>query len=1213
MAIDALVAWLAGSVVAPDAFARTVNGIRGAGAEYRRLTKNVRETTGKLPRYAYRRWFFRDSTWGGLVTSPEESYDELVECLKVELGRPFHLLSRRPSLAERHRHAEQIVDATIRALIPSLEPSRAVAVAEHRVRTDVAGVADEIKEVKNVLSTGRDLPRLLEQVPPPAREPIKRLSEHDAGLAAKLLQIVTGNEHPSTAVTALAADPPDWLERAPMDAWLTLAEIANAHGVWNVASMLWEKMADFGVERARHFARAALAAVSCDDDARARRLVEKAQRVGGDAETVGIVAAALDNDAERIVSSSRDADQVDIAVLVLAAEALVSTRGLSSAIAAYRRAIERYPQFAGLRLRLALHLQQASHLPASGSMPATLREARSAALAARDLWRRWRGLSGDAVAVACGIAATRDHWDEVLTLGRPVPDGEATPEEAATPGVQRAVIEAALASGQPEIAAETLDRVSDPCVQRTLRAQHLLAVGGSTVDAAQLLHEAWSLASNDADRLVVWSALAALGEQLPDRERLETRNDVEAALVLAQADHAAGDTNAAVARLRAWRNKSWHVIGPLVGLYLSSDSIDAAVDTLIGAAARFDDPTFLAQAAHVSANRGRLGQAEELAVRALTAISDEPRTRLMLHDVLIAASQSRGAWREMEARVRASIDEHGETVHLRWLLVGSLFNQRRFDEAWASLQTHPALEADTEPRARVWIHLHTRFRSDPALADELLSVIDQFGDSPDFTAAAIGYFYTSRIHKTASEDSQARWRTRIARFIEEHPAHPGFFSISIPDDPEGMIAALRPYLEPGSQQFEELQRQVANAEIPYGMLSVLSGKPYATALMHRAAGCLPIHPADDQLAAREASDARGAMHGSIVIDTSALTVLYYVASLWPKILGSFQRIVIPAPAHADIVQAAEGFRLPSDGNLGWDTQAGLPSIAEANVEHQEALRNHSEWMAAAGSDLDVVDWPRLSHLPRLEDLAEDDRFLPWLTALDYAVTHGHPLFTDDLVLRALARAEGIATFGTVGILRALAESGAIEATDLDAKLDTLRHEYCVDLPLDADALVRVAQLDQWEPRAAAFAFSRPTAWRPGEHTFRVWRHLGNHVAANGPEHLSAWLYAGITGAAHGKQPQQVTTIAATMLFSTTLSSDAPAARFPELLKAARNAAKELAGNDLLPRTITLMLEAFTPQGGPEFSARAALWLTAELDEQDRSIVREAVFLRPTST
>lgn len=68
MAVDVLIGWLAGSVAAPDTFTRTVNAIRGTGAEYRRLTKNVRETTGKLPRHAYRRWFYRDSTWGGLAT-----------------------------------------------------------------------------------------------------------------------------------------------------------------------------------------------------------------------------------------------------------------------------------------------------------------------------------------------------------------------------------------------------------------------------------------------------------------------------------------------------------------------------------------------------------------------------------------------------------------------------------------------------------------------------------------------------------------------------------------------------------------------------------------------------------------------------------------------------------------------------------------------------------------------------------------------------------------------------------------------------------------------------------------------------------------------------------------------------------------------------------------------------------------------------------------
>jgi tetratricopeptide (TPR) repeat protein len=1207
MAVEALIAWLAGSVVAPDAFTRTVNSIRSEGAEYRRLIKAVRETSGIRPRRAYQQWFFRDSTWGSLVTTPEETHGELVDSLDAELRRRWHVLSRRPSSAERRKQAERLVDATIWALIPSLEPSRAVAVAEHRIRSDVKGVASDVKDVRLVLETSNNLQTLLEQIPPPARDPINQLFNCDAGLAAQVLQVVTGSEHPPDAVAALVSDPPDWLHQAPADAWLFLAEIITAHGIWDVASTLWEKLANLGVERARNLARAALASATGDDSQRAHELIEKAQQVGGHAQTVGIIAAALDNHAERIVSLSREADQVDIAVVAIAAEALTHTEDIHSAIAAYRRAIDLHPLFAGLHLRLAQLLQQASHQPASGSVGATQREARTAALKARDLRRQWRGPSAEAVIVVCDLALARQDWDDVLRLGRPIPDGEATPEEAATLAVQRAVVEAALASDQPEVATQVLAQISEPFAKHTLQAQYLLATAGNTAEAARLLHDAWPLAADDVDRMVVGTGLAALGEDLPDRDVLESRDDVQAALVLAQSERAAGDTEAAITRLRAWRNKSRHVIGILAGLYASRDDIDAAVDTFAVAAVRFDDPTFLALAAQMVANQGNLARAEELAVRALTAISDEPRVRLMLHEILIAAAQDRGAWRDMEARVRAVIDEHGETPHLRWLLIGSLFNQRRLGEAWTALQSHPALTPDTEQRARVWVHLHTSFRSAPELADQLLWVVDQFPDSPDLIAAIIGHFLTSPIHESASEESQVRWRTRIARFVEEHPAHPAFFSISLPDDPDELIAALRPYLEPGTQDFEDLCRQVAEARIPYGMLAAYICKPYAAALVHRAASCLPIYSADDQVALREASDARKALHKSIVVDTSTLAVTHFVASLWPRILGSFQRMVIPGPAHADLVQASEGFRLRSDGTLGWDTRAQRPSATEPNAEVQQRLREHAQWMVNAAGDLDVVDWSRLCSLPRRDEIGDNDRFLSWLAPLDYAVTYRLPFFADDVVLRTLARAEGIPTFGTVQILQAFADSGTIDDGELNANLDTLRREYCVDLPLDADSLIRVARLDQWEPRAVAFTFSRPTTWRTGEHAFRVWRLLCNQVAIYKPEYLASWLYAAITGVAYSKQAHQVTALAATMLFSATLASDVPPTRFPKLLKAARDATTQLAGNDLLPTTVTIMLEVFTPQSGPEFGARAVLWLAAELDEQDRSVVREIVF------
>lgn len=1207
MAVEALIGWLAGSVVAPDAFTRTVNSIRGKRAEFRRLTRAVREVSGIRPRRAYQRWFFRESTWGGLVTAPESAYSGLVDSLDAELGQQWHVLSQRPSLFERREQADRLVDATIRVLIPSLEPSRAVAVAEYRIRTDVRGVASNVEDVKRILETKENLVTLLGQIPPPAHKPINRLYDRDPGLAARVLQVVTGSEHPASAVTSLVSDPPNWLRQAPADTWIALAEVAHAHGRWDVASALLERVSELGIDRPRNLACAALVSAISGDVRRARLLIERAQHVGGHAVTVGIIAAALENDLARILSLSRKADQLDIAVLAIVGEALVETEGMASGIAAYRRAIEQHPLYGGLHLRLAQLLLQMSHQPVSGSVVAAQREAHRLALAARDLRRAWRGPSTEAVIVACDAAMARLDWDAVLKVGLSAPDGEATSEEASVPAVQRSVFEAALASDRPEVAAHVLAQVLDPFDKYTLQAQHVLATTGDAAVAAQYFHDAWPLAKDDSDRLVVWMGLAALGQELPEGDLLESRDDVQGAVVLAHSKRAAGDHEGAIIRLRAWRNKSPHVIGLLARLYVERGDIDAAVGTFEGAAARFDDPTFLALAARLVADYGDLSRAEQLAARAMTTISDDPRVRLMLHEIRIAAAQDRGAWRDMEARVRAALDEQGETAHFRWLLVGALFNQRRFDEAWAALQSHPRLEPDTEPRARVWVHLHTRFRSDPALADELLSVIDRFAGSPDLTAAAIGHFLTSPAQESVSDDARERWRARIAGFINEHPAHPGFFSISLPDDPEEIIETLRPYLEPGTQELEDLRRQVAEARLPYGVLSAHAGRPYAAALVQRAAGCLPINTSDDPITLRESSDARAALQKSIVVDTSALAVAYFVKSVWPRVLGSFRTLTIPGPAHADLVQAAEGFRLRSDGTLGWDPHTQRPSATDADAEAQQRLREHAQWIVTVADDLDIVDWPQLCHLPRHEEIGQSDRMLPWLAPLDYAASHGLPLLADDVVLRGLARAEGIPAFGTTHVLHALAETNVIDSAQLTNSLDALRREYCVDLPLDTDSLIRVAHLDQWEPRAATFTFARPATWRRGEHAFQAWRVLYSQAAINKPKYLPSWLYAAIIGAAHDKQPHQVTTLAAAMLFSATMASDTPTVRFPELLKAAREATTYLAGDDLLPTTVIIMLEAFTPQCGPEFSARTVLWLAAELDELDRTTVREVIF------
>jgi hypothetical protein len=119
--------------------------------------------------------------------------------------------------------------------------------------------------------------------------------------------------------------------------------------------------------------------------------------------------------------------------------------------------------------------------------------------------------------------------------------------------------------------------------------------------------------------------------------------------------------------------------------------------------------------------------------------------------------------------------------------------------------------------------------------------------------------------------------------------------------------------------------------------------------------------------------------------------------------------------------------------------------------------------------------------------------------------------------------------------------------------------------------------------------------------------MSRQAAATDPRQVPGWLHAAVWGAARGKQPHQVTTIAAALLFSVTFTVAAPADIFPDLLSAARSAASELGGNDLLPAVITNILQLFTPVHGPEQSARVVLALAARLEDQDRALVREIVF------
>jgi hypothetical protein len=474
--VDGLVELLISKVIAPQAVTRAVTAIRGNREEYRGLVASVREETGIRPGRAYRRWFERDDTWAGLVSDTPAAYGALVDALDRQLERALHLPGRRPSAQQRRERAEKLVDATLGVLISSLHPSAAVAVSEYRIRRDV-------DEVRQLLENRESLEVRLAKVPPPAADSLRLLAIADSALAGRLLDALTAPSAPTEAVRALVAEPPPWLQSAPVQAWLALAEVAHAHGAAGLASALFERVADLGFDRARHLARAALAAAAADDLPRAQAMIGRAEGIGGGAPVVPIVSAAIANDLAGLADFAGQFDTLDFSVLSLIGEALLHEKGLQPAIAFYRRAAACYPDFAGLRLRLAELLLAALQEAGPTSAPAARREVRMLALQARDLRRNWRGPSGDAVAVACRLALAFDDPRDALKLGRAPLDGEATAQEAATPAVRRAVFEAALADGQTNLAERLLREVEDPFDMEILSAE-FLTVRGMKAEAA---------------------------------------------------------------------------------------------------------------------------------------------------------------------------------------------------------------------------------------------------------------------------------------------------------------------------------------------------------------------------------------------------------------------------------------------------------------------------------------------------------------------------------------------------------------------------------------------------------------------------------------------------------------------------------------------------------------------------------------------------------
>lgn len=881
--------------------------------------------------------------------------------------------------------------------------------------------------------------------------------------------------------------------------------------------------ADRSPDRGYLCARAAVELGTAGEADRSNELIGRATSLSTST-SVTAIAAALAEDPRTVleVLSADDALQ-DPYLVSVRLYGLRATFAFVEVIPFLTVALERYPESPGLMIELAWAYLQRSQEATTTSRTADRDRALELGLEARRLRRECRVDAADAARVACQAALLLGAYDRVIHIGMAPPEGEARPGEAANLEVRLSVAQAAVAGGNLDLLRRVVDLVPEGFHRAIIQAEVLVHTDADPAALAAAYDAVWAEATEEEHRVLYWLSAAAACVDVHGTHELRARTDDVPLLVDAQLHIARGEHNAAIALLRRSR-RTEHTTRLLVGALIGVGDLNGAVDELKTAANRFNDTSHLVRAVEVLGQAERLDDAAALAEEALQRV---PRTlgeaRAFLHEVLVERAGVAKEWGEMAVRSRAWIEDLGSSPRNRWHLALGLYQGGDRPGSWRILQEPPALDPTTASQARLWTVLAAHEAPSPVVAERVVALVDAFPDDKALAEAAVRLFFGrgDGVWGEVGPEIVSRYQELLATLAVDFGSDKDAAVYVLTGTAEEMLEKLRPSLEANAHAVAEMAEKVRQGW-PYGLLASVAHRPYAAALLHRAAGCLPIGTVDAVRAEGEVDAARASLGGPVVVDVSTLVIGGHLRQLWPQLRASFARLDLPRPADHDVLNAVEGFRAPSHETLYFDTSIQAVRGRDADLAAQERLLDHGEWVAAQVTEVVVADWP---HLVALSD-GLDDTFLPWLSALDMAKARGLPLWCDDLGLRTLAANDGVSTFGTTDLIAALTAEGQVEPGAAQDALRQLRQEYAVDLPLDADWLRLSAASEDWRPGPAAFYFTRPAAWLEFEDAYALWSELAQWAATTEPVRVAGWVHAAAYGVSSAVAADKAATIIA---------------------------------------------------------------------------------------
>lgn len=534
----------------------------------------------------------------------------------------------------------------------------------------------------------------------------------------------------------------------------------------------------------------------------------------------------------------------------------------------------------------------------------------------------------------------------------------------------------------------------------------------------------------------------------------------------------------------------------------------------------------------------------------------------------------------------------------------------------------------------------------PEVSDDDISrvaeIAEEFGTSEVAGAAAL---ITAQVRLAdPGRDALPTLRRRIEVLLDE-------FNARYPESEhlrryegtsEELLAAIAADLE-AQLPYRELQLAAAEAirvgHMPYGVLSNMTRRPYAEALLNVLAGAITAIPADAELRDRERAAAENALGGSVAADTSAPVVCLLMGLDPQQFAREFKKVFVADEQTDDARQAVASLRQSASDFIGIDPATGRFFMSEATEEQHAEHRALAERLLAS-----LGRWQRTeSHRP-LPPTSSPERggmpLSPWDSAMQVAIEQGCPLWADDCALRDLARAEGIDTFGTWALFEAL-EARAAQQAEPGSNYTDIKHRMLAagiaDIPLlptELDQVITDADGQNGSDADLLVAawLSRPAIWMADfpETLRRYTNYVWSLTREGRNSQIPGLLHAAALGAGPPTDIAMRQVTIGGLLAMAISAGGADPESVPALVDVARRIAHRFAVAEvflaaagegaaptpdemsrpdvttLLAETVRGLFHALEPAVGPQQASQAVMRMFARADLDDREIVAAAL-------